>query len=223
MPRIECAHGFSCAMMLFEPGLEAENCPNKDECGTISRLEEGETVTLTRCVIINNIREYRTYSYTAREVAELMLHSRGCPQNAESLGLTDSIQNLRSQIALLEETIEELTNNYVAPPQVEAHAYNVKRGYGTYYYNKLSSTEPIFEPSIKSDKVKVIHLSKTRDYRNIIGRMGIEARNRLISMNKQIINCTNLLQQTRETIQEVSLEQAVIVKLENYEQNQEEE
>ena len=45
MPKI-CSYGFSCASMLLQPGLTAENCPNRVVCGTIIQLTEEEQAEL---------------------------------------------------------------------------------------------------------------------------------------------------------------------------------
>ena len=68
--------------------------------------------------------------------------------------------------------VAELTSSYVAPPGVEAHRYRVKRPYATYQYNKLTSKQAIFPPQQEEQEVKVLHLSRDTDPRNILGRSG---------------------------------------------------
>lgn len=202
MPITKCAYGFSCASMMMEPGLEAENCPNRQTCGTIRELTEEERVDLQIARIENNRRIIDRVGVTPGRAARMLLNSRGLPQTAESLGITESIQLLKQQIAEIESKIEQVEAEYIAPPEIVAHEYSVKRPYATYFYNKLTSQKAIFPPSIKERKVKVIHLSGHNDPRNITARMGLERRNQLLALKTQIDKVTDILNQAVEKVSE---------------------
>lgn len=167
-------HWRECAV----PGLTAIECPNKETCGTIIQLTEEDLIELYQARLENNRRIVERVRMTRGQTAHYLLNSRGCPQTPETLGVPQSIDQLKDAIAALEETITELGGGYVAPERVEAHRYAVKRPYATYDYNKLTSKEAIFPSQIKEEEVKVIHLSRDTDSRNIEGRAGIERRNR---------------------------------------------
>ena len=202
MPETRCAYGFSCASMLLEPGLEAENCPNRNTCGTIRELTEDERVEMRIARIENNRRIIEEISVTPDYAAQMLLDSRGLPQTVESLGLTVSIAALKQQIADIESILEQAEVEYIAPPEIEAHRYAVTRPFGTYWYNKLTCKKAIFPPSIKKQNVKVLHLSKDTDARNIKARMGIERRNQLLAAKTKIENATKLLNQAAAGISE---------------------
>lgn len=213
MPTELCAYGFSCAAMMLHPGLTAIDCPNKDECGTIIQLTEEDRVELYRARLENNRRIVEQVRMTREQTASYLLSSRGCPQTAESLGVTEAVRQLREAIAHLESTIEELSAGYIAPFGAEAHRYTVKRPYGTYEYNKLTSKEAIFPPQIKEEEVKTIHLSKDTDPRNIEGRAGIERRNRSLAIATRVRLATELLDNAREKASRVSVYETVAQKI----------
>ena len=81
--------------MLMEPGLEAEDCPNRETCGTIYSLTEEERVEMRIARIENNRRIIEKVSVTSFFAAPLLLDRRGLPQTAEILGITESITALR--------------------------------------------------------------------------------------------------------------------------------
>ena len=89
-----------------------------------------------------------------RDAARILLSRRGLPQSSDSLGIAESIAQLKQKIAEIEERVEQTTDLYVAPPAVEAHRYSVKRPSAEYFYNKLASPKPIFPPQVKDTKVK---------------------------------------------------------------------
>lgn len=213
MPTELCAYGFTCAAMMLQPGLTAEDCPNQVVCGTIIQLTEEERVELYRARLENNRRIVEQVRMTREQTASYLLSSRGCPQTPESLGVMDTIAHLIEAIALLEETINELNEGYIAPFGAEAHRYTVKRPYGTYEYNKLTSKEAIFPPQIKEAFVKTIHMSKDTDPRNIEGRAGIERRNRLRAIATGIRLATELLDNAREQALSVSVDETVAQKI----------
>ena len=213
MPTELCAYGFSCAAMMLHPGLTAIDCPNKDECGTIIQLTQEDRVELYRARLENNRRIVEQVRMTREQTASYLLSTRGCPQTAESLGVTEAVGQLKEAIAHLESTIEELSTGYIAPPGAEAHRYTVKRPYGNYEYNKLTSKEAIFPPQIKEAKVKTIHLSKDTDPRNIEGRAGIERRNRLGAIASKVSLASEMLDNAREKASLVSVYETVAQKI----------
>ena len=200
MPIRMCACGFSCAAMMMAPGLTAEDCPNKTVCGTIRQLTEEDRVELHYARIENNRRTIDTMMTNGRDAALYLLSTRACPQTPASLGVTETLDRLRSTLSLIEETIAQLSSEdcYIAPIGVEAHRYLVKRPSGVYQYNKLTSREAIFPPQEREDSVKVIHLSSDYDSRNFEGRAGIERRNRLLAIDTAIDTAEALLNRTIE-------------------------
>jgi hypothetical protein len=199
MPIRMCAYGFSCASMMIEPGLTAEDCPNKNVCGTIRQLTDEDRVELHYARIENNVRTIDTMITNGRDAALYLLSTRACPQTPASLGVTATLDRLRSTLSLLEETIAQLSEDcYVAPIGVEAHRYLVKRPSGVYQYNKLTSREAIFPPQEREESVKVIHLSSDYDSRNFEGRAGIERRNRLLAIRTAIDTAEALLNRAIE-------------------------
>ena len=213
MPTELCAYGFSCASMMMQPGLTAIECPNRETCGTIIQLTEEDLIELYQARLENNRRIVERVRMTRGQAAHYLLASRGCPQTPESLGITESIARLRGAIALLESTITELSVGYVAPMGIEAHRYSVKRPYATYEYNKLTAKKAIFPPQIKEEEVKVIHLSRDEDPRNIEGRSGIERRNRLLAIMTQVQIATDILNTAREQSSNISIEEVVAEKI----------
>lgn len=209
MPRKKCAYGFSCAAMLMQPGLEAEDCPNAATCGTITSLSEQERAELQIARMQNNRRIVEATRITPNWAATRLLNSRGCPQTTETIGVDISLANLSSAIERCRVELNELSTEYVAPVGAEAHRYLVKRPYGIYQYNKLTSKNPLFPPQIEDREVKVLHLSHDTDDRNITARCGIERRNRILQLKTQIEAATNLLEVAIEKVTEVSIDEVV--------------
>jgi len=212
MPKI-CSYGFSCASMLLQPGLTAEDCPNQSVCGTIIQLTEEEQAQLYEARIESNRRVVQTVLMSPQRAARRLLGDRGCPQTPETIGIEESTVALIDAIAACQEMIADLTSSYVAPPSVEAHRYLVKRPYATYQYNKLTSKKAIFPPQQEENPVKVLHLSRDTDPRNILGRSGIERRNRILLLKTQIEKATELLSTAMETIEATSIEEVVASKI----------
>lgn len=195
------------------PGLTAEDCPNKEVCGTIIQLTEEEEAELYAARMENNRRVVRTVMISPQRAAERLLRDRGCPQTAETIGIEESTVALIDTISQCQNLVEQLTSSYVAPPGVEAHRYLVKRPYGTYQYNKLTSKSAIFPPQQEDTEVKVLHLSRDTDPRNILGRSGIERRNRILFLKTQIEKATELLSKVMESVDDVSIEEVVTHKI----------
>ncbi len=193
MPVIKCRYGFNCSLMLMMPGLTAKDCPNNQVCGTISRLTEEEQVELARTIeiqtyfnsITNQIHHIQSVlacersRINAEEAAIMMLKQRGAMPPIEDFCIQESIDALDNAIDSLNEAIASLYTDYVCPQAATIHEYLVKRPWATYSYFKLASQQAIFEPSVKLNKVKVIHLSKRSDSRYIEASKGLERRNRL--------------------------------------------
>ena len=198
MPKKTCAYGFDCRSMMMDWNLEAKDCPNRDVCGLIINLSYEEEIELHQAQLENNQRIVVRVRMNERQAANYLLTTRGLPQNTETLGLIEALERLKSEISLLESAIEELNDGYIAPREVEVHRYIVKRPYGSYQYNKFTSKKAIFEPQTEKNKVKVIHLSKDDDERNIIGRYGIERRNKLLAIKTKIESAIALINETKE-------------------------
>ena len=142
----------------------------------------------------------------------MMLMSRGCPQSVEAFGLDDQIAALTTELSQLTEEIAQYDGHYIAPADVEAVAYSVKRPrgvpqtpegktvqqYAVYWYNKLMSQSAIFAPAEQTLSVKVIHLSKNGDSRNLEGRKGIERRNQLTLIATQLRVAESAISKARE-------------------------
>ncbi|WP_072013911.1 hypothetical protein [Myxosarcina sp. GI1] len=176
-------------------------------------MTEEDRVELYLARLENNRRIVERVRLTREQTASYLLTSRGCPQTPDSLGITDTLAHLRDAIAHLESTITHLSSSYIAPEGVEAHRYVVKRPYRSYEYNKLTSKEAIFPPQIKEQEVKVVHLSKDDDPRNIEARAGIERRNRLLAIATQIRAATELLDKAREDASSIPVYDTVTHKI----------
>lgn len=203
MPRKKCGFGFSCAAMMLQPGLEAKDCPNYETCGSASELTPEEEVELIRVREVQRQEAQQQWEriqeriWVSRHwVAVTMLMERGCSQSLEDFGVVDSLASIEMRLQELQSRTEQFTQGcYIAPDNCEAHRYNVKRPSGTYWYNKLTSREAIFEPEEKEEKVKVIHLSHDDDPRNAEGRLGIERRNQLHQLQTQLQIAEGALEQ----------------------------
>jgi hypothetical protein len=210
MSRKKCGFGFSCAAMMLQPGLEPKDCPNYRTCGSASELTPEEEVELIRVREVQRQEAEQQWERIQERIrvsrhgaAVTMLTERGCSQSLENLGVIDSIEALAVRLQELRSRTEQLTQGcYIAPDNCEAHRYNVKRPSGTYWYNKLTSREAIFEPEEKEEKVKVIHLSHDDDPRNVEGRLGIERRNRLHQLQTQLQIAEGALEQASALLNE---------------------
>lgn len=121
------------------------------------------------------------------------------PESVASFGLAEQITALTTELNQLTEAIAQSDGHYITPDEVEAVAYSVKRPvgvmqtsegsvqqYNVYWYNKLMSQTAIFAPVENDRPVKVMHLSKPDDPRNIEGRQGVERRNQLTQIATQL-------------------------------------
>ena len=192
---------------MLSPGLTAEDCPNRETCGILTDLTPEEEVELIRIRQVQaqqwqeeleqreaeaeRIRE--VIRVNQRQAAAMMLLARGCTQTPESLGVTEALAQVELRLNQLRAQLVQYEGAYVAPTACELHHYNVKRPYGVYEYNKLTAEAPIFEPSEKETKVRVIHLSHDDDPRTLEGRAGIERRNKLLSLTARLSQIEQLL------------------------------
>lgn len=217
MPRKKCGFGLNCAAMMLQPGLEAENCPNYKTCGSASQLTSEEEVELLvareiqRAAREQERQEQREESarvlerirVSRQQLAVMMLMRRACPQSLEDFGISDRINTIETRLCELRSHLSRAELGYIAPNNCEAHRYYVKRGYANYLYNKLTSTDAIFEPEEKETKVKVIHLSHDDDPRNIEARLGIERRNRLHQVETRLDVVAETLSQAASLLNEL--------------------
>lgn len=200
MSQKKCGFGFSCASMMQQPGLEPKDCLNWETCGKVQEYEPYELVELRRVQTVERQRVHVTFRISRHQAAIRMLRERGNHQQLADFGIEEQKEHLEQQLAALLETLEPLTQDYVAPEGVKAHLYNVKRPGQVvtdeegneihypriYWYNKMTATSAIFEPSEEDRMVRVIHLSHNHDPRNIEARLGIERRDRLLKIQEQL-------------------------------------
>jgi hypothetical protein len=114
------------------------------------------------------------------------------------------MQAIAQRIEQLQQQLNNLEGHYIAPPGCEVHTYSVKRPSGTYYYNKLTASEAIFEPSSLEELVKVIHLSHNYDPRTEQAKLGIERRNQLSRVRTLLSNAVELLEEAANTLTQYS-------------------
>lgn len=182
-----CAFGFDCSAMFLQPGLVADDCPNKETCKTLPDLPPLSRTWFNRDRIIEGDRIRERIPLTNTEAAIMMLLYRGNSQTPLSLGAIAALDALQITLTNLRNQLETYgTTSYIAPTNVEAHTYSVKRPRGTYQYNKLASPDAIFEPSERTEKVKVIHLSHDTDPRNLEAKAGIDRRNKLLQLTSKL-------------------------------------
>lgn len=187
---------------MLQPLLEPKDCPNYATCGSAAELTPEEEVELIRVRELQLQEEQQhweriqeRFRVSRRSAAVAMLMQRGCSQPLENFGIDDAITAIENQLQTLRSHLEHYHQTYIAPDHCEAHRYNVKRPYGTYWYNKLTSPQAVFEPAAETENVKVIHLSHNDDPRNLEGRLGIERRNRLHHLQTQLQGTAAALEQ----------------------------
>ena len=208
MPSKICGLGFDCASMMLQPGLlDSGECLNYKTCGSAMKLSPDEEIELIRVRLLEQERNQETFRTTRRQAAIMMLMARGCPQTALSLGVTDRIDAIAFIVEQLHEQLDNEEGQYIAPPGCEVHRYSVKRPSGVYGYNKLTAREPIFQPSIEEQLVRVVHLSHDDDPRNTEARQGIERRNRLMRVRTLLATTVGLLQGAANILSEQSCDE----------------
>lgn len=182
-----CTFGFDCGAMFLQPGLLPKDCPNLFTCKGLPNLAPDVQAQIRRVLELDGDRTLEIITIYNREAARLMLLMRGNSQTPNSLGAIAAIDQLQATLAQIRSQLDNYgTTTYIAPVNVEAHTYSVKRPSGSYQYNKLTALDAIFEPSERTEKVKVIHLSHDRDPRNQEAKAGIERRNKLLQLTVKL-------------------------------------
>ncbi len=182
-----CTFGFDCGAMFLEPGLLPKDCPNLFNCKGLPNLSPDTQARIRRVMELDGDRTLEIIALYSNEAARLMLLMRGNPQTPNSLGAIAAIDTLQATLTRMRNQLDNYgTTTYIAPVNTEAHTYSVKRPSGNYQYNKLTATDAIFEPSERTEKVKVIHLSHDRDPRNTEAKAGINRRNKLLQLTAKL-------------------------------------
>lgn len=223
MPKKKCGLGFDCASMMIQPGIDPADCLNYETCGSAYELTPDEQLELIR--VREREREEAQQEreriqerilISRKQAARMMLMSRGCPQSLDSIGITDAIVDLTGQLSQLSQALSEATQDqYIPPKEVEVHKYNVKRKGKVFEYNKLMAGEAVFKPVEKTreirrngikiminvEVVRMIHLSKDEDARNIVARESIELRNKLSKVETLLKNAQQLIDEASNLIE----------------------
>ncbi|WP_414620799.1 hypothetical protein [Calothrix sp. CCY 0018] len=230
MPKKKCGLGFDCASMMIQPGIDPSDCLNYQTCGSAYELTPDEQLELIRVrerrweelqqaraeAQQEQQRIQERILISRKQAARMMLISRGCPQSLDSLGITYLITNLTEQLSQLSQQLAEATQDQYIPPRgVEVHQYNVKRGRKIFEYNKLTASEAIFKPIEKTrevtrngirvminvEAVRMIHLSRDDDARNIVARESIKLRNKLLKVETLLKNAQQLIEEVGNLIE----------------------
>ncbi|MGB3754996.1 MAG: hypothetical protein WBA07_01295 [Rivularia sp. (in: cyanobacteria)] len=223
MPMKKCGLGFDCASMMIQPGIDPADCLNYQTCGAAYELTPDEQLELIQ--IRERQREEAQQErerieerilVSRKQAARMMLMSRGCPQSLDSLGITHVIAGFTEQLSHLSQVLSQVTlDQYIAPKGVEVHKYNVKRNKKVFEYNKLMAAEAIFKPVEKTrvvrkngkkimrsvEAVRMIHLSRDEDARNIVARESIELRNKLSKVETLLKNAQQLIDEASNLIE----------------------
>ena len=223
MPKKKCGLSFDCASMMIQPGIDPVDCLNYQTCGAAYELTPDEQLELIQ--IRERQREEAQQErerieerilVSRKQAARMMLMSRGCPQSLDSLGITHVITGFTEQLSHLSQVLSQVTlDQYIAPKGVEVHKYNVKRNKKVFEYNKLMAAEAIFKPVEKTrvvrkngqkitrsvEAVRMIHLSRDEDARNIVARESIELRNKLSKVETLLKNAQQLIDEASNLIE----------------------
>lgn len=218
--RLPC---FDCASMMIQPGIDPGDCLNYQTCGSAYELTPDEQLELIQIREREREEAQRERErieerilISRKQAARMMLMSRGCPQSLDSLGITDVITGLEEQLSHLSQKLLEATQEqYIPPLGVEVHKYNVKRGKKIFEYNKLMAGEAIFRPIEKTrevrrngikiminvEVVRMIHLSRDEDARNIVARESIELRNKLSKVETLLKNAQQMINEASDLME----------------------
>jgi hypothetical protein len=200
MPKKVCGFGFDCDSMLLQPGLEPGECPNYVTCGRATRLTPDEEIELIRVRQVQQeemerrsrqawqeqARRQDVWRTTRRQIALEMLMQRGCPQTVEQYIPGDTFEQLNQAIVQLQAQLTEFEGTYIPPEGTVGHRYWVHRPHGSYPYNKLMAPSAMFAPAQEEQPVRMIHLSRDDDPRNIEARKGITRMHRLMEIREQL-------------------------------------
>ena len=231
MPKKKCGLGFDCASMMIQPGIDPADCLNYETCGSAYELTPDEQLELIQVRRREREEAQRRQQeaqqdwerfqervlISRKQAARMMLMSRGCPQSLDSLGITNLITDLSEQLSQLSQQLVEATQDqYIPPRSVDVHTYNVKRGKKVFEYNKLMASEAIFKPIEKTrevtrngikvminvEVVRMIHLSRDEDSRNIVARESIDLGNKLLTVETLLNNAKQLIEEASNLIEE---------------------
>ncbi|MBC8121684.1 MAG: hypothetical protein H7Y22_07600 [Gemmatimonadaceae bacterium] len=143
---------------------------------------------------------------------ESVLMARGAHQQRATSHLDQQLTEAEALASALRIALTQFAppETFIAASNCEAHRYNVKRpGWlggepvlKVYEYNKLASPRAIFEPAQEPHPVKVIHLSKDDDPRNLEARRGVERRNRLRRVATRLQNAQRAITRATESFGE---------------------
>ncbi|MBD2093220.1 hypothetical protein H6F67_25585 [Microcoleus sp. FACHB-1515] len=200
MPKKVCGFGFDCGSMLLQPGLEPGECPNYTTCGRATRLTPDEEIELIRVRRVQREKRQRrsrqaqreqalrreVWRTTRRQIALEMLMQRGCPQTYRQYVPNETFEQLTEVIAQLQAQLAQFEGSYIPPEGTIAHRYWVHRGYASYPYNKLMARRAMFAPAQEEQAVRMIHLSRDDDPRNLEARKGITRMHRLVAIREQL-------------------------------------
>lgn len=201
-----CAFGFDCGAMFLQPGLLPKDCPNLFTCKGLPNLPLDIQTRLRRAIGTEGDHTIEDIALFSSEAARLMLLMRGNSQTPNSLGAIAAIDALQATLAQMRNQLNNYgATTYIAPTNVEAHTYSVKRPSGSYQYNKLTALEAIFEPSERTEKVKVIHLSHDSDPRNTEAKAGIERRNKLLQLTAKLNAFEQSIREVLANLQQFSV------------------
>lgn len=197
---IYCSSSSNCASMLLQPGLEPAECPNYSTCGRATRLTPDEEVELIRVrqeqqaqQAQRQRRAQQQYQHqqevwrtTRRQLALEMLLRRGCPQTPEQYIPSETFEQMTQTIAQLQLQLAQFEGSYIPPEGTIAHRYWVHRSYASYPYNKLMAPSALFAPAQEEQNVRMIHLSRDDDPRNLEARKGITRMQQLVAIRSQL-------------------------------------
>lgn len=219
MPQKKCGFGFSCASMMMQLSLEPKDCPNWQTCGRVLEYATDEEIALQRVLEIEGEQVTCEWMITRHRAAIAMLQQRGNHQTAAELGLDEAQSEIAETLTRLQDNLSSFIQQegYIAPDNIEAHRYNVKRPgrlyigedgkwyeqKRIYWYNKLTAKTQMFSPAVpdedvEDDSVRVIHTSHNNDPRNVESRLGIERRNRLNQIRTQLRIAADAISQANE-------------------------
>ncbi len=94
-----CTFGFDCSAMFLQPGLTADDCPNKFTCKKLPNLDRNTQIWFNRATEVDSDRAIQRIALCSSEAARLMLLMRGNSQTPDSLGAIAAIDTLQATLA----------------------------------------------------------------------------------------------------------------------------